>query len=62
MITRQGLRVYRDALDARRDPPRPSYYWMAAISRPASSKKAQITRDQGRVCFHHATATGLTGA
>ena len=28
MITRQGLRVYRDALDARRDPRGRPYYWI----------------------------------
>ncbi len=28
MITRQGLRVYRDALDSRRDPRGKPYYWI----------------------------------
>ena len=28
MITRQGLRVYRDALDARKDPRGRAYYWI----------------------------------
>jgi 5'-nucleotidase len=28
MVTRQGLRVYRDALDARKDPRGQSYYWI----------------------------------
>jgi 5'-nucleotidase len=28
MITRQGLRVYRDALDARKDPRGRPYYWI----------------------------------
>jgi 5'-nucleotidase len=28
MITRQGLRVYHDALDARRDPRGHPYYWI----------------------------------
>ena len=28
MITRQGLRVYRDALDARTDPRGKPYYWI----------------------------------
>ncbi|MBI4732023.1 MAG: 5'/3'-nucleotidase SurE [Chloroflexi bacterium] len=28
MITRQGLRVYRDALDARKDPRGKPYYWI----------------------------------
>jgi 5'-nucleotidase len=28
MVTRQGLRVYRDALDARRDPRGRPYYWI----------------------------------
>jgi 5'-nucleotidase len=28
MITRQGLRIYRDALDARRDPRGKPYYWI----------------------------------
>ena len=28
MITRQGLRVYRDALDARNDPRGRPYYWI----------------------------------
>jgi 5'-nucleotidase len=27
-VTRQGLRVYRDALDARRDPRGRPYYWI----------------------------------
>jgi len=27
-VTRQGLRVYRDALDHRRDPRGKSYYWI----------------------------------
>jgi 5'-nucleotidase len=27
-ITRQGLRVYRDALDARKDPRGRAYYWI----------------------------------
>jgi 5'-nucleotidase len=28
MITRQGLRLYRDALDARKDPRGKPYYWI----------------------------------
>ena len=28
MITRQGLRLYRDELDARKDPRGKSYYWI----------------------------------
>jgi 5'-nucleotidase len=28
MVTRQGLRVYRDALDARTDPRGNAYYWI----------------------------------
>jgi 5'-nucleotidase len=32
MITRQGLRVYRDALDARVDPHGRPYYWIGGQS------------------------------
>jgi 5'-nucleotidase len=32
MITRQGLRVYRDALDARLDPRGKPYYWIGGES------------------------------
>jgi 5'-nucleotidase len=32
MITRQGLRVYRDALDIRNDPRGKPYYWIGGLS------------------------------
>lgn len=32
MITRQGLRVYRDALDVRNDPRGKPYYWIGGLS------------------------------
>jgi 5'-nucleotidase len=46
-ITRQGLRVYRDALDARKDPRGRAYYWIGGDF-PTGVDEAGTDRDVAR--------------
>ncbi len=42
MVTRLGLRIYRDELIRREDPRGKPYYWIGGDERPACRKKVPI--------------------